>query len=480
MEDSPEVSDVIAIQDIAGETVGLKASSGVPTVTAADGSAAITAEEEMAFHLDGGLAQVVAHLSDAGSSGTSGDGFDALRAQVPDGLNVMLDTTTMGNALNALTGFLPSPLALLDLATLSTAMVCFDNVVVQPSTVEIPASDLGVTVLEQSREVIAGPMWSICGYAGRRMDERRRDLEAAWANFLGWPESDAKLDVEVWNDHQDSPRYWDGVVAGYYMDSLFMVAPDQKSSAEFLGIQTMRTMVNYELASRLGIPYMAAAFRCPVQSLIIRENHERQIVMARLMQKLGPHAARPVGSSDEPYVLEYSAPFVLGLIMEHMQKPGDYWELVADYRSRFSPLRERLRRDRENWDGRAGPYVRQMLKHIGGSADFVEHGEQDIVDASAALVSVALGGVAGPSVTLAMKLISLLFPANKVRRCYYRWFRPELYLLTSLRNEAERLRAMDQRVKSIWKCRWDESCYRQFDMLRAANPAPFLRLGELQ
>jgi hypothetical protein len=485
LQGGPVDGGFLATRSLGGETVGLDVSSGTPEIVTRNGRrTAVTSDELVAFQIDGGLPRMVARLSEAEPNADSHDGFDTLRAEVPAGFSVLLDTTTVRNAMWALESDTPSPLALLDLATLSTAVVCFDNVLVQPFDAEIAAApEVGIRVLTQSRELIEGPLWNICGAAGNQLsgdDQRRQSLEAAWAEFLGWPVEDARLDAGAWDHYQDSPRAWDGIVAGHYADALFEVGATGKSTAAFLGIQTMRTMVNYELASRLGLPYLAASLRSPVQCLIIRENHQRQLLVDRLMQALGPSPAEPGAKSDSPYAQEYSAPFILALVLERMRQPGDYWSIVAEYRARFRPLREFLQKDQATWDGRTAPYVRQMLQRVGATSRLMDEGEKITVDAGAAMVAGALGGVAGASASLSMKLISLLKPTKHAQRCYYRWFRPELYLLTSLQSEAEKLRAIDTRVEKIWKCRWDQRHYRQLGMLRAGNPAPFLKLGELR
>lgn len=476
---------LIVTGNIGAETIGLDVSSGFPEILTGDGRRAALAPDEVEAFQGGGLKQMVASLSEPEVTAITGDGFDSLRTQIPSGLSVLLDTTTVRNALRALDPGTPDPLALLDLATLSTAVVCFENVLVQPFSWRLTeASEFGIRILEQSRELVTGPLWSINFEAAeglRLHDQRRQIFEAAWADFLHWPRNCTWLDFNNWDQFQHSPVDWCGVAASEYMRDLLIERPIGESNAKFLAVQTMRSLVNHELASRLGVPYLATSLRSPVQCLIIKENHERQLVLDRLVGELGPAPARrAVTGSDESYALEYSAPFILGLILQRMRVPGDYWEILARYRQRFRPLRERLQKDREDWDGRVGPYVRRMLQHVTFASRLAQEGEQAAVDASATLVAVGLGGVAGASASLGMKLVSLLHPAERVQRCYHRWFRPELYLLTSLRSEAEGLRALDRQVESIWKCRWDQWHYRQLDMLRAASPAPFLRLGTLR
>lgn len=407
------------------------------------------------------------------------DSFAPLRAQVPDGLTVMLDTTTLHSAARAIYGFSTTPLAMLDLATFTTSVICFDNVLAQPPRLldSEHAAGLGVTLLKQEREIIRGPLWSLCAETAnhfRNHEQRRVQLEDAWAGFLG---RRVRLDFSAWDRHQNSPYAWDGVVADSYAEDL--LTSERKGYEEFVSVQTMRTLVNYELAGRLSVPYLAAAFRAPIQSVIIRENHARQIIIDRLMGEIGPIHAKQNDERETPYAREYSAPFLFALVLEKMNRPEDYWEVVAGYRERFRPLRERLGRDRDSWDGRVGPYVNRLLRSAGVIPKALVQSESAFIDAGAAAVAGALGGMFGAQASLAMKLVTLLSPAEHAFQCYRRWFRPELYLLTALRKEAELLRTLDNRVEAIWKTHWTSREYHDLDILCSTNPAPFLRLGAL-
>ncbi len=201
-----------------------------------------------------------------------------------------------------------------------------------------------------------------------------------------------------------------------------------------------------------------------------------------MVQPARPSCPVHAKQNDEratPYAREYSAPFLFALVLGKMKRPEDYWEVVADYRERFRPLRERLCRDRDSWDGRVGPYVNNLLRSAGVIPEALVQSESAFIDAGAAAVAGALGGMFGAQASLAMKLVTLLSPAEHAFRCYRRWFRPELYLLTTLRKEAELLRTLDSRVEAIWRVRWTSTEYHDLDVLCSTSPTPFLRLGVL-
>lgn len=405
--------------------------------------------------------------------------FELWRSCLPgDGGKVLLDTTTVRNALLALETHTPTPLALLDLATLSTALVCYDYVVIQSADLALRERLAGVggVFLELPEEELQKLLLQQCGHALHLLgfqDGLRERLERDWEEFLGWPAGRCQLDVEQWDREQHSPPDWDGIVASMYMDDFFGIPADGPKREIFLGIQTVRTFANDAVANNLGIPYLAAPFRAPVQSMLIREKHENQRAIEKILQAIGPQPVNVARTTDEPYSRQFSAPFVLGLILRKMQGPGDYWHLIAEYRERFRPLREQLERDRCEWDGNIGPYARKLIQRACGIPEVLTQGEDIAVG-----VTTAVASAVAPWALL-IKFASLYQPARKIYRRVQQRCQPHLYLINSLRGEAECLKAADWQVKRVWGCQWNEHQYKQLDQLRASNPLPLLRMGTL-
>ena len=396
-----------------------------------------------------------------------GDSLASLRGQVPsEGLTVMLDTTTLRDAVFTIQ-HKPTALGLLDLATVANAVTFFDTILVQPDYLT-EVSD------------IAEP----CGIQPLRYDR------AAIVDELCTP---AEIDPHAWDGYQHSPWYWNGIVATDYMFPMFgssPLGPSTESSQDqrrFLGIQTARTMFNDGLAAKLGVPSMAASLRAPIQAYLIETRLRRQMIMDRVIEELtGPDTVgrSRAGLADRTdlasiYAQDYAAPFVLGLILERMKRPADFWPLLAEYRERFRPLRRHILETREDWDGRTARYTRELLAKIGQASGTVTDARSDVIDTVAATVS-PIAGPGGPAVSLGVKVLASLVPAEQLRRYYHRWFRPELYLLSSLRSEAQHLHAFDTRIKKIWGGEWETSDAVLMQRLCDSNPLTSLRLIDLE
>lgn len=430
----------------------------------------------------GGRAVTDGYVDRADIPGTGdGDEFDQWRSRLPDGGGtVLLDTTTVRNALMALGMPRPTPLAMLDLATLSTALVCYDHIVVQLG--DLPESrqliNLGAVFLDPPNPALQRRLMHQSGSVLLRMQSQEalgERLALGWARFLGWATSQCLLDTEGWDRQQDSPPSWDGVVASYYMDDLIGIPDDGARQRAFLAIQTLRTFANDALASHLNIPYLAAPFRAPVQTMILREKYQNQRVIERLLQEISPRPADAPRMTDEPYSREFSAPFILGLVLKEMASNSttrdDYWNVIAAYRERFQPLREGIDRDRADWDGNIGPYVRKILTR---ASEFGVRTEGMDLDSVITMRQTVVAPQALP-----IKLASLFEPEQQLPTLVQQQFQPQLYLINSLRHEAEHLRTAAYQVDRIWGHRWAEREHRQLNQLRASNPVPLLRTGEL-
>lgn len=175
---------------------------------------------------------------------------------------------------------------------------------------------------------------------------------------------------------------------------------------------------------------------------------------------------------------EVSAPFLLGVILEHMRTPADYWSVIADYRQRFEPLRRQVVRDREKWAGRSGQYLQKALAPL-NSADVKYERSID----GTAIVASAVATAIRPDVLVAgagIKLARAAFPAERVRRAFYRRFRPALHLLFSLADEAKELTAVHERIAAIWGRDWSRDEHDLLVRLATAQAPDFARLRSLE
>jgi hypothetical protein len=280
--------------------------------------------------------------------------------------------------------------------------------------------------------------------------------------------------------YQNSPHYWDGIPLSHYLFGYVNRTVDDKMR-DFLSVQTMRTLFNDRLAGFLKVPYLSSAVRTSVHSVILRRKVEIQILADKLLACIGPEFVK--ADPGNAYMSECSAPFILGLILEKMTKPEDFWNILKEYRERFAPLRKRMREDRAEWGGRSGQYLRRMLSHLSEFAasniDLFENAVGNI--AVAATTCATASKMAGESAKLAVKLIKLSKPASAIQELYWRIFKPEIYLLSNLADEAKRLRTVENRIVDIWgaKERWGRREHDQLTFLASAHQACFPRLRNL-
>lgn len=108
---SPDTSDVhystkgngiLITRTINEETIELDTSSGIPEMATDNGRRIIVSPDEFAAFQTSLNEDVVDWLSEVEPDSSKDDGFNSWRIQVPDGLSVMLDSTTLRNAVYAL------------------------------------------------------------------------------------------------------------------------------------------------------------------------------------------------------------------------------------------------------------------------------------------------------------------------------------------------------------------------------------------
>lgn len=414
-----------------------------------------------------------------------------IRSNLPqECLLVMLDTTTVRDALHCLEYRNLTPLNLLDLGVLCFAAICFDRIVIQPgyhlqSINEHP--DI-FSIITYPDGFIPRTLWSICCDVSEdlpdRVDEMEAGFEKAWCRFLSLDPGEIKLNLQAWDQYQNSPAYWNGVMASHSSSDLFGQSPphggDKRERDDFLSIQTNRVLFNDKLAGFLGLPYLASSIRSCVHSQVIAKKVETRLLVDRLISSIGP---RPAESYKEyPYVPECSAPFLLGLVLEQMRTPRDFFPVLKTYRERFAPLRRKIWEDREMWTGGSGSYLEQFLKHLnGGVSEYIKRTE-DVIEGSASVATSLVTATKSDAglAKLGIKLLRLLNPGEKIYHLYLKYFKPEVYLLFSLVNEAKRLHMAEERVRSIWGRSWTRKEHEQLEFLAASHPGEFLRLRKLE
>jgi hypothetical protein len=411
---------------------------------------------------------------------------DALMSQVPTGSAVLLDSTTLRSAVIASDATDLDPIMLLDLSVVAFAFVAFDNVIIQPHRL-LPCNDAdpcfggALKTLSMSRDLIMGDLWSFLAPL-INMNYERAGFTDAWRTFLG--REDITIDGRVIDRAQDSPQYWDGVPASFYL-STYIPSPscmphhESDSLNEFLSVQTIRALYNDNIAGLLRIPYLSSSIRSPIYSELLRRKLETQLTADKLLASLGPS---PIAApSNSPYVVEASAPFLLGIILSRMKSPADFWTALHELRQEFAPLRRRLHDDSDSWRGRSGVYLANYLRHLKNYLpDDAKLAENTLEATATAVASVTTSSVlGGAAAKLLIKLITLLNPTKEAYDWYLRTFKPDVAIVVELSKEASKLRSVETEIERIWKDRWHRQHREQLEWLAASRPEAFAKLRTL-
>jgi len=413
-----------------------------------------------------------------------GEAIAVLKAEATPN-SVLLDTTTLASAQFALES--PDPISLLDLSVATFGFVAFETVLVQPHGGYLRA-DLaahladGLRELSYDRQLISGPLWSVCAELMNSLNDiesgQNRSLTKAWSNFFG--RDDIRLDAHRVGLDQDSPLYWDGVPASYFMyKKLSLEAGRPGELNEFLSVQTIRALYNDILAGALGVPYLSTSLRAPVYAELLTRKLETQLLADKLLAGLGPPASQSV--EPGPYIAELSAPFLLGVVLSRIKQPGEYWSALGELRQSFAPLRKRIDEDRDQWEGRSNPYIANYLRHVSGYVpDGVEIAGKTLTAAATAAASVATASPLGGALAkLAIKIVSSCKPAAHAYQWYLRRFRPDVNIVVELAEEAAKLRSIETEISRLWKAKWDRSQHDVLEKLSLVRPDAYSKLRQL-
>ena len=294
--------------------------------------------------------------------------------------------------------------------------------------------------------------------------------EREWGVFLGLEPGTVKLNISEYDEYQASPPVWDGVVAGSYWDHLVSSDPwfdtDQDQLNGWLSIQTMRTLFNDKLASRLRTTYIPQSMRTVVHADLVAVKASTQMVRDKLVAEAGSQLVvdRLLGGvgtgtvsaaeldSTGPYMREYGAPLVLGLAMERMATPGDWAGAVSDLRERFQPLRRALSiHEQDSSDPTADAWIARLLEET-SQLQLPTWGLVDAIAVMGPTVSAATGSeealfagvIAGLVLVLGKRAPAVL------KRISAKALRPHIHLLFAVDSEARALRSLENRVRELW------------------------------
>jgi len=388
---------------------------------------------------------------------------------------VYIDTTTVRNASQAV-GY-PTALSLLDLSVVTFGLVMSDTIYVQRGRQGYDGflerfAD-AFHVLEFDRDFIEGPLWYFTAeYMNALTSESlaKAGLESRWQNFLGL-ESEIKFSTDAIDASQDSPYAWDGVPATHFFDTHLNDVND------FVSVQTVRALVNDNLAGAIGVPYISSSIRTPITSWLMANRIETQLLADQLIDQVAGIRAKK--ASRGPYATELSMPFLTAVAVKRSTSADDYWNQVAELREQFEPVRRKFREDREDWRGRKGPYLRDYVtKALGGAPSWVG-AASSALETTATFAMDALSPIAPPGAAagkLGIKLGFAARPLEHLHNWYVKHFKPDLSILIEMHDEVDQLRSLDSDLERVWGQRWDRRQLDQLERLAHARADSFSKL----
>lgn len=412
----------------------------------------------------------------------------SLRSQLPFPRHaVLIDGSTLQSATLALEQ--PSPINLLDLATLINAFIFYDQIVLQPG---LQADFLGdnddvFLVLGYDKTFVSSVLWPLAAATLNTMNNREDsyaiELNNIWNDFLGFEQSPYRLGLV--QSHQRSPNYWDGVAATEYVTELVQTAFFNKqeltaSGNEFLAVQTYRALFNDDLAGLLKIPYLATTMRSPVHSRVLSEKCALPSAIEAWTDQVAPEVigGRP---SDLPAYCEFTAPFLLAVALRRMNKPSDLFPVLRELRDSFAPLRSFISARKHEWNGRSSSFAYEISSEIDAITERCKLGDKTVHGVIAAVPAIA---TSTPTRTAWANLLSkfgiLLTPIESLRDWYLKTFRPELHVTTNLAQEATQLRAIQHEVSRLWpNANWRRRELEMLTLFSNSRPERSLRVRNL-
>lgn len=436
------------------------------------------------------------HVHNPVMAAESRDWIARFRGQLPDGAAVLFDSTTVGNALDAVTERIEvTPLRLLDLSLLTYAALTADKIVLQPSSV---ASHLAAQHPDLFYVLSSpGPRFeeSLLRSTNHSVDYvisrpgMMASLEAAWRSFLSAGQGGAdwvRLDPTAFDRNWKSPQCWDAVLSVDYQQGLLSrcftgTMPSSeglRSHANlFITVQTYRAFRNFGVAGLLGLPYFGSVLRLPAYEQGLRTGRSR----ARAIELILSRATRPSMPESALGVMRLKAPVPLQMVLKRMHRPGDYFAVLAHLREEFGELRRDVHQRLvagENPESIASDY-RQMLNKLTSRATSIGP-VVTFVSAAAAIPFVLLT----PShIVLSADQIAVALGALSSIPCYQgalaRWAARASHSyvapLLALSEQAGTISSLADDVQRIWHTVWSDDEDAVLDGIsRRANQFAFL------
>jgi hypothetical protein len=345
-----------------------------------------------------------------------------------DSLVYLLDSTTVGTAVELVQGDVPSPAAMLDLASVVFACVMSDFVVVPLHADWLPRP------LEHVLLPFAGNNTTeLTGPETRHLEALGRDatliceLNRNWSQFFKRP---------VTIEGSWSPDIYIGGPS-WNRDFIYPPPPGCQTdmidySAEFAAYHSLNFFRRQMQADGLEADYHCSSFRFPAERVSLRQRRQFRWLADSILRSVeGKKELKPSAIREEPFTPRVEMPHLLSEALRRTRSRDGIWDAVLELRETFLPVREWMRDKKGHGLGDMTP-LKNLIERIGGGSSFgsrvdgyVSQGESVISKSPGLSLE---GG-------LILKLLSVLHLGTQAQRVLEAITRPEVRVLRRYRDD---------------------------------------------
>jgi hypothetical protein len=244
------------------------------------------------------------------------------------------------------------------------------------------------------------------------------------------------------NAAAELPRVDLGDALEEYLSAVPQLRGEDRKLDEFTSQHTVRAEFNDRVAAGLNLPYLASSVRLAPASELVR-SHNKMLKALRRAAAVGTPGLEPTPASS------YLAPFLLGVVLDEMDSPGEFGAKLGELRDEFSGFREWIRYhpDRKDWHEQPQSLYADFPKKLAETlSPTATRGKTTI----ATIQGAASFTPAKPAVDAAANVVKAARESPAVARRLARAFRPEVYTLLSVSADASQMPVFDAQIRRIW------------------------------
>jgi hypothetical protein len=277
---------------------------------------------------------------------------------------VFMDTTTIQTALSLLKGDrqILTPMTLLDLANVTSALIVNDNIFhLENSDLDSPSFN----DLLHDRAFIPLPVSAKAGAVGSfalshwrqsrlylnrvaqadpELSEDARAIKEAWEAILGpgtnwshWHDDQISFSNRVYGEESRPREFLSNVTELFNRGAMAGARPDAGRVGDFVNECNLRSLFNWSVAYALKLPYVANSFRLPFQQFLYARGEATRQHLVRFLDEKYREQARAFGAIEH----RVRVPLFLAAILAKASSLANVVERLQEFRSKAASFRSR-------------------------------------------------------------------------------------------------------------------------------------------